>query len=106
MRAADVGQVLVLVLGEQPHHAVGQRREAQVLHRRELLLLALLVQELEVLEAVELGELLAAVAVGQLVEALQRHFGHLQGHQPLGLLVLDVLAALDGEEEVLGEALL
>ena len=104
--AADVGQVLGLVLGEQPDRAVGQRRQAQVLHARELLLLALLVQQLDVLEAVELGEPLAAVAVGELVDALQRHVGHLQGHQPLGLLVLDVLAALDGEEEVFGEALL
>ena len=68
--------------------------------------LPLLVQELHVLKAVELGKTLAAVAVGELVEALQRHLGHLEGHQPLGLLVLDVLAALDGEEEVFGEALL
>jgi hypothetical protein len=51
-------------------------RRAQVLHHRALLLLALLVQQLEVLEAVELREELAAVA------------------------------AFDGEEEVFGEALL
>ena len=46
------------------------------------------------------------VAVGELVDRFQRHVGHLQGHQPFGLLVLDVLAAFDGEEEVFGEALL
>ena len=56
LRPADVGQVLVLVLGEQPHHAVGQRREAEILHRREFLFFALLVQQFEVLEAVELRE--------------------------------------------------
>ena len=46
-------------------------RQAQVLHHRELLLLALLVQQLQVLEAVELGEELPAVAVGEFVEALR-----------------------------------
>ena len=48
---------------------------------------------------------LVAGAVGELVDRFQRHFGHFQGDQPLGLLVLDVLAAFDGEEEIFGEAL-
>ena len=104
-RAADVGQVLVLVLGEEPHHAVGQRREAEVLHRREFLLFALLVEQFEVLEAIELVKNVAAIAVAELIETLQRHFADLHRHQPLGLLVADILAAFDGEEEVLGEAL-
>ena len=46
-----------------------------------------------------------AVAVAELIETLQRHFADLHGHQPLRLLVADILAAFDGEEEVFGEAL-
>ena len=105
-RAADVGQVLVRIFREKPDHAVGQGREAQVLHGREFLLLAFGVQELDVLETVVLGELGFAGPVGELVDRFQRHLGHLHGHQALGFFVLDVLAAFDREEEVFREAFL
>ena len=41
----------------------------------------------------------------ELIETLQRHFADLHRHQPLRLLVADILAAFDREEEVLGKAL-
>ena len=66
----------------------------------------LFIEQLDIFEAVELGELLAVFPVGQLVEAFQRHVGCLEGHESLGFLVFDVLPAFDGEEEVFGKALL